>query len=190
MGGKLHEFGERLAFSEGIVPGDSVMSAVSRIVPNATGVVRSTEQQDRHGTDFWVERSHGLPAISLDMKNRSFCPIERYGSDDACIETTSVYRGSHGPPWDDSGREKPGWTVDYRKRTDFIVYTWQKADGVRFWVVPFVPLCAVARQSWRAWAQSYPERAAKNRGYITLSTYPPRRVITESIEKITCGVAS
>ena len=187
MDGKIHNFGERLAFSEGIVPGDNVMTAISRMVPNATGVFRATEQQDRHGTDFWIERSHGLPAISIDMKNRSFCPIERFGSDDACIETTSVYRGRRGPPWDDEGRIKPGWTVDYRKRTDFIVYTWQKAGGIRFWIVPFLPLCAAARRSWRDWSGKYPEKPALNHGYLTLSVCPPRSIIAKAIKEITAG---
>lgn len=189
MEAKLHEFGERLAFSEGVVPGDGVMNAVIQMVPNALGVVRATEQQDRNGTDYWIERSHGLPPISLDMKNRSFCPIEKFGQDDACIETTSVYIGEDKQPWRDECRKKPGWTLDYRKRTDFIVYTWRLEEGMRFWIVPFVPLCAAARKSWRSWVKKYPEKRARNKDYLTLCVYPPRAVIARSIRDITSGFA-
>lgn len=168
---------------------DDVLSRVANMVPNATSIDRAAEVDDRHGTDYWIKRTHGLPALSIDVKHRSFCPIERWGSDDACIETTSVYVGG-GPPWQDEFRQKPGWTVDYRKRTDFIVYTWPNDVGTRFWIVPFVPLCAAARAEWRAWAREYQERPADNGSYKTLSVYPPRRVIAAAMRRFMFGVAS
>lgn len=184
----VHDFRERLSFSEGVQPGDALMTAIMRMVPNGKEIVRASEADDRHGTDFWIERSHNMRPISIDMKNREFCPIERFGSDDACIETTSVYRGDPQPPWVDDARAKPGWTVDYRKRTDFVVYTWPNESGRRFWIVPFVPLCAAARVRWRVWAKVYGERQARNNGYVTLSVYPPRKVIASAVKEFMSGI--
>lgn len=184
----VYDFQERLAFSEGIVPGDAVMTSISKMVPNATGIRRASENDDRHGTDFWIDRTHDLPPLSVDMKNREFCPIQRFGTDDACVETTSVYRGPK--PFTDRGREKPGWTLDYRKRTDFVVYTWPSEDGVRFWIVPFVPLCAAARANWRNWLTEYPERIADNKTYKTLSIYPHRIVIARAMREFMSGIAA
>lgn len=183
-----HNFKERLAFSEGIQPGGAVLDAVMQMVPGSLMVERSEVRDDRNGTDFWITRGHSLPPLSIDMKNRGFCPIERFGSDDACIETTSIYRGD-GPPWAEDCRRKVGWTIDYRKRTDFIVYTWPAAGGTRYWIVPFVPLCAAARKYWRDWAVTYRERPAMNEAYLTLSVYPPRAVIAQSMQKFMKGVA-
>ena len=185
---EIHDFQERLAFSEGIQPGSELLTAVMSMVPNACTIKRATVSEDKSGTDYWITRSHGLPALSIDMKNRGYCPIERWSSDDACIETTSVYRGN-GPQWQDDGRQKVGWTIDYSKRTDFVVYTWPNDQGTRFWIVPFVPLCAAARAHWREWAASYGERAAWNDGYRTLSVYPPRSVIAKAMRKFMAGVA-
>lgn len=187
---RVHDFNERLSFSEGIKPGDDLMSAILRMVPNGTEVVRASEADDRSGTDFWIQRTHQMRPISIDMKNRGFCPISRFGSDDACIETTSVYTGASKPPWIDETRKKPGWTVDYRKRTDFVVYTWPNDAGMRFWIVPFVPLCAAARHCWRSWAAKYGERPAKNNGYLTLSVYPPRSVIAGAVKEFMGGIVS
>ena len=184
----MHDFKERLAFSEGIKPGDALLNSVMEMVPNADRLERACTQDDREGTDFWILRTHGLRPLSIDMKNRSYCPIEKFGSDDACIETTSVYLGQK--PYLDCNRKKPGWTVDFRKKTDFVVYTWPNAEGVRFWIVPFVPLCAAARKNWRDWSQEYGERPAHNENYTTLSVYVPRLVIARSMQKFMTGVAA
>ena len=185
----IHDFKERLAFSEGIEDGPDVLAAIANMVPNANEVRRATESEDRCGTDYWIDRSHGLPSISVDVKRREFCPIQKGWGDDACIETTSVYLGPIGVGWKDEHRKKPGWTVDYRKRTDFVVYTWPADSGTRYWIVPFVPLCKAARVNWRTWASAFGERAAKNRGYLTLSTYPPRSHIQRAIHCFMQGVA-
>lgn len=184
---KQHDFKDRLAFSEGVEMGGDVLSRIAEMVPNATSILRAEVEDDRNGTDYWIERTHGLPPVSIDVKHRSFCPIERWQSDDACIETTSVYKGER-QPWDDALRVKVGWTLNYAKRTDFIVYTWPTADGgTRFWTVPFLPLCAASRANWRAWAAQYKERPAGNFGYLTLNTYPPRVVIVGAMRKFMAG---
>src|SRR5690606_1780156 len=129
----MHDFAERLAFSEGVELEDAVLARIVDGIPGATGIRRAGQDDDRAGTDYWIDRD-GLPPVSVDVKHRAFCPIQRFGSDDACIETTSVYLGS-GPPWRDSGRRKIGWTLDPRKRTDLVVYTWPAETGRRFWIL-------------------------------------------------------
>ena len=184
---QIHDFEKQLAFSEGIELDTGVLERIAGIVPNATVIRRATVNEDKHGTDYWIDRTHGLPSISIDVKHRSFCPIEKFGSDDACIETTSVYHGSDDGNWIDEHRDKPGWTVDYRKRTDWIVYTWPADGGTRFWIVPFTPLCKASRLQWREWAKEYKERSARNNGYVTLSIYPPRKVIARSMKTLMSG---
>lgn len=183
----VHDFKERLNFSEGVEVSGNVLNAVAGMVSNATRIRRAEEKDDRNGTDFWIDRTHDLPPISLDVKHRSFCPIDRFNSDDACIETTSVYQGDNVLPYSDEGRKKIGWTLNYAKRTDYIVYTWPKGDKQRFWIVPFVPLCTAARVNWKQWAKEYGERMARNKDYLTLSVYPPRTVIAKSIRQLMDG---
>jgi len=117
-----------------------------------------------------------LPPISVDVKHRSFDPIEKFGTDDACIETTSVYCGNPRLPWEDSLEKKVGWSIDPNKRTDLVVYTWPaKQEKRRFWILYFPHLCCAAQKHWRMWAEKYKERSAKNNGYLTLSVYPSRK---------------
>ncbi len=196
---RYHGFGERLAFSEGVELDGLAESALLRMVPEASGLVRATVADDRNATDYWVRRRHGLPPLSIDVKHRSFCPIERWSKDDACIETTSVYQGDSldqalgiewtVKPWLDDRRQETGWTLNGKKRTDYVMYTWPNTNGLRFWIVPFHPLCSAARISWRAWAAKYEEKAAPNRTYLTLSVFVPRHEIARAMRAVMVGVA-
>lgn len=202
----FYDFHERLAFSEGIAITEELLTHIFNSIPAATEVRKADEHADRNGTDYWVYRKHDLPPVSIDLKNREIDPRELYKSDDACIETTSVYRGPDGKPvldrdrqewvnpWLDRHRDTPGWTVNQTKRTDLIVYTWPHSpdlfstQALRFWILYFPHLCAAAQENWRLWAKRYGERSTRNDRYLTLNVYPPRSEIARAIRKLTTGV--
>lgn len=184
----VHDFGERLAFSQGVVPDDALLRRLCELVPSAIGTRAATKQEDRSGTDVWIER-RGLPALSVDFKHRDYCPIDRFRSDDACVETCSVYRGQT-QPWRDDLREVVGWTINPAKRTDYVVYTWPSKHGRRYWILSFPLLCRTSQIHWREWAVQFGERAAVNAGYRTLSVYPPRLTIAAAMRAISEGVAA
>jgi len=187
---KEWDFLERLNFSEGREISEGILEHLKDITPKAINIRKATENEDRHGTDYWIERKN-LPPLSVDLKNREFCPIERFGSDDACIETCSVYTGPPKPPWYDYDkfRIKSGWTIDENKRTDIIVYTWPilNSDKLRFWILYFPWLCKASQNNWKKWRNIYPERPAENRDYVTLSIYPLRKVIVQEIRNLLTG---
>lgn len=191
--GDFYGFAERLQFSEGIGLTDEILRHVLQHIPAAAGVRKARVHEDKHGTDYWIERKHNLPPVSIDLKNREVCPIEKYGSDDVCIETCSVYRG-RAKPFTDNLRSKPGWTIDESKRTDLIVYTWPHAPDLlgaprlRYWILYFPFLCSASISQWRNWARQYGEKPTPNDGYTTLCTYVPRKVVASAIREFTSGV--
>jgi hypothetical protein len=191
----FYDFIERLEFSEGVELTETMLQHIFHSIPAAKKIEKARNiNEDLNGTDYWVHRHHGLPSISIDMKNREICPIEQSWGDDVCIETTSQYRGPQNGKWLDSYRMVPGWTVNEKKRTDLIVYTWPHhadlfgADYVRFWILYFPHLCAASLRHWREWASRYGEKPTPNRNYITLNTYVPRKVVTEAIKELTSGI--
>lgn len=183
---KPHEFDERLAFSEGVIS-ECLMDRIVSALPTSTGYEKAALADDRSGTDYWLHRKKGLRSLSIDLKNRGFCPIEKFGSDDACIETTSVYQGPNGKSWNDKFRRKPGWTIDEKKETDYIVYTWPEGTARRYWIVPYPFLQAASIRCWRQWAIKYGEKPAANPRYVTLSVYPPRKVIAKAMRSLMVG---
>lgn len=181
-----HEFEERLAFSEGVIS-ECLMDRIVSALPTSTGYEKATLADDRSGTDYWLHRKDGLRSLSVDLKNRGFCPIEKFGSDDACIETTSVYQGPAGNSWSDKHRRKVGWTIDENKQTDYVVYTWPEGTARRYWIVPYPFLQAASIRWWRQWAIDYGEKPAVNETYLTLSVYPPRQVIAKAMRSLMVG---
>lgn len=185
-----HGFKEKFLFSEGVEINKNILKHLMDSVPGSNNIIRASKAEDLNGTDYWILRGNGLTPISVDLKNRSFCPIEKFGKDDACIETTSVYKGPYDNNWQDSFRIKPGWTIDPNKRTDLVVYTYPHASGGRrFWILYYPHLCKTAMENWRGWAADYGERATRNKGYLTLNVYVPRTVIAGEMRKLVYGIA-
>ena len=190
----FYDFHERLQFSEGVGLTAEILDHILKHIPAANRITRAMQDDDRNGTDYWVHREHNLPPVSIDMKNRELDPIANGWGDDICIETTSVYRGPEARPYRDDLRKKPGWTLDERKRTDLIVYTWpHPADlfgepRLRYWILYFPFLCAASLKHWRKWVSEYGEKSTRNPTYLTLNTYVPRVVVAAAIRDFTSGV--
>jgi hypothetical protein len=183
----VHDFWERLSFSKQIGHLEDLLEYLLTIIPGSVKWVKATKDEDRSGVDYWIVRA-GLRPLAVDVKHREFDPLERWGVDDICIETTAVYVGPPKPPWLDEYRKVKGWTIDPQKRTDLIVYTWPLSNGGRrFWVVYFPFLCHVAQKFWRRWAAEYGEKAVRNRDYLTLCVFPPRYVVEEAIRQCIWG---
>jgi hypothetical protein len=184
-----HDFLAQLEFSEGVELSETVLQHLLDSIPGGYAIEKANKQEDKQGTDYWIQRRN-LPPISVDVKHRSFDPIKKFGTDDACIETTSVYCGPPKPPWSDQFRKKPGWSIDASKRTDLVVYTWPTTSGMRrFWILYFPHLCCAVQKHWRMWAARYGERPAYNNGYLTLSVYPSRTEIVRAMRDIVIGIA-
>jgi hypothetical protein len=183
----VHDFRERLNFSEGIELSEGIFEHLFMSIPGAQKIERANTVDDRNGVDYWVRRN-GIPPVSVDVKHREFCPIKKWGTDDACIETTSVYTGPKNGGWLDQHRKKIGWTLNPNKRTDLILYTWPaEGQSLRFWILYFPFLCQAARMYWREWAGIHGEKPSLNDGYLTLATYPPRTEIAKKIRILTTG---
>lgn len=177
----IYDFVEQLNFSNGVELSDSLLGHIVASIPRATGHRAATKDEDLSGTDVWIDR-RDLPPVSVDFKHRSFCPIDRWGKDDACIETCSVFR--------DGKRIKPGWTLDKTKRTDLVVYTWPAANGQRrFWILWFPFLCQAATLNHHVWNHIYGEMPTSNNGYQTLNIYVPRIVIAKAMKSLSVGAA-
>jgi hypothetical protein len=132
------------------------------------------DSADRAGGDFEIRTPAG--PIYIDFKLRWFDPIERFGSDDICVELVSVWRGDPNPPYPVAAvEESPGWTLDPSKRTDYVLFAWTRQDGLfRVWLVDYRALRLEATARWREWSRRYGVVAVRNNGYHTLCSFVPR----------------
>jgi len=183
-GRKYHNFNEK--FNQGERLPQKVITKICSDL-GASGIQRATEVEDREGTDWWLDIPGGSK-LSVDTKYRPFDPLVKFGVDDFCIETTSIYTGPNDRNWKDEFRGQPGWTIDRNKKTGVVAYIvvdgpsrGEPLDDYRITYFDFPKLCEVANHNWRKWALESKERAAQNRSYLTLSVFVPLSVLPSEV---------
>ena len=157
-----YDFTERRRWSEGFCS-EGIEPILMARMPNATAVSKASESADKQGTDYWVERDNGLPALSVDIKARDHDYKKSRGRDDLALETYSVCN------------TKVGWTRDQNKRTDYVLWYWR--DTGRFLLVPFPPLCQVFERYWREWRETYGHWRQTSGGWQSECVFVPRDVV-------------
>lgn len=165
------DFQSQLVMSTGVAAREDITQILLEHIPGAIAMIKANTRDDKSGTDYWIEHKRGTP-ISVDTKIRNEDPVETRGKDDLALETWSVVN------------EKIGWTLDEKKRTDFILWWFP----TRRWVlVPFPQLQAVFRQFQSMWTRKYftcRQRtiANGNRGWQSECVFVPREVVLDAIK--------
>lgn len=171
-----YAFDERLALSQGHSQSKSIKDILLENIPGALGAHQAHQENDRNGTDWWVEHKRGY-FLSVDCKVREVDWSER-GEDDLALETWSVIG------------QKVGWTRDEGKRTDYILWLWM--DTGRWCLVPFIMLCAVYQDKWEEWRNEYKTSrqhtpGENGRGWYSECTFVPRREVWAEIYRRYAG---
>lgn len=137
--------------------------------PGARQVISACKENDRKGTDYWVEMCGGY-WLSIDVKVRDVdfaAKPDGICSDDLALESWSVFE-----------EQIIGWTRDQAKRTDYVLWYWR--DTRRSCLVPFQPLCRVFIDRWEEWAVKYKtarQHTPDKGDYHSECVFVPRREV-------------
>jgi hypothetical protein len=165
-----YRFDERLVMSSGHIAAASIDNVLLNQIPGALSVSRASLQDDKNGTDWWVTRSCGRD-LSVDAKVRSVDWRSTHpDDDDLALETWSVVE-----------RQRPGWTWDAKKQTDYILWLWR--DTGRFCLVPFPMLCGVFMEHREDWSTTYrvATQFTPDSQYHSQCVFVPRKVVWRTI---------
>jgi len=168
-----YDFGERLAMSHGVSQNKDIRRLILDNIPGALDVHPAHLENDRNGTDWWVEHITGR-WLSVDCKVReSDWWATHPEEDDLALETWSVVES-----------KVPGWTRDSRKRTDYVLWLW--TDTGRWCLVPFAMLCKVFTDQWQTWSNKYriaKQKTTRDNGsaYHSECVFVPRREVWVAI---------
>jgi hypothetical protein len=167
-------FGGQLRMSEGHANGLDATTILAAEIPGAVSVRRASTADDKAGTDYWVRLCNGTE-LSVDLKARSVDFAAKpppHGGDDLALEVWSV----RDPP-------RVGWTLDTRKRTDYVLWHWQ--DTGRWCLLPYRMLLAVFTLHLAEWSGRYKHdvqttRTATNE-WQSECVFVPRREVWKAI---------
>lgn len=114
-----------------------VHQVLDRLIGPIAGLRRATLAEDLTGVDYWADRSGGR-SLGVDLK----CREDDY--DDLLIEFES-----------NSATKSPGWTVDPKKVTDYVLYLWPSEEVL----LPYPQLRAAAVTHIAEWRKTYREKS-------------------------------
>jgi hypothetical protein len=136
----VHEFDRRFAEADRPEVQERVTEILRRDL-DAIDVTRSTPSEDKQGVDFWAHRAHNR-RLGVDLKFR------RRDWGDIHIELVSRV-----------AERTPGWTIDQKKITDYVLYLLPKTHLL----LPFAQLQAAVRRNEAYYRESYGITPAKSK---------------------------
>ena len=149
---RAYDFHERINMSQGVCENASVEKVLLAKIPGSLKVIQASTENDRNGTDWWVEMSTSrFLSVDAKVRQKDFS-AKPPGADDLALETWSV-KGEKLSDGTRSNNRIIGWTRNENKRTDYIIWLWK--DTGRFCIVPFPMLCKVFSEHWETWSRRY-----------------------------------
>lgn len=109
------------------------IAALHRAFPNATDVRAGTEQEDRAGADYVVEVSGRSLLVDVKARERGCSRYWRCDENGCLIAELAIELVSV-----DGART--GWSLDWSKKTDFIMFTFDPEDHPSCYVIPALAL--------------------------------------------------
>lgn len=148
------------------------ISAIKGKLSGCVDVRVATDEEDRAGVDY-IATIKGGQEVYIDLKTRStgcskyWKARSRTGEiiPELAIETWSVCPNRRCP------NGEVGWTFDYRKKTDLILYRFDPIDCDRAFLVPFQILRMAAEQKRMDWALCCKTDRQRNHSYFSESIF-------------------
>ncbi len=167
-------FDAQLALSHGNSASRSVEQILLVNIPGACKTIPAHASNDRNGTDWWIEHESGR-FLSVDCKIREH-DCAKYHADDLALETWSVVE-----------KKIPGWTLNEKKRTDYVLWLW--LDTGRWCLVPFPMLCKAFQAKHSEWKKKYKtaQQYTSERNYHSECVFVPRKEVWAEMYRIYSG---
>lgn len=155
---RYYDFGDSLAFSK--TANRIFVPLLCRYVPKIKNIAFTSVSRDDEGIDCSITKDTG-DIIRVDLKLRR----QDFGKNDVALETWSVCH------------TKVGWTRDFTKKTDYILWYWK--DSHKHYWVAFPPLRQLFNKYWQVW--TYRKEMQDSGGWLSECMFVPIAVIEREI---------
>lgn len=188
MGGRsmtTFDFKERLAFSKGRRQ-QTDLETIQAMIDGCVNVRIANEQQDRRGIDYIATLDSGVE-VRIDPKSRDAGASQYWTrhNDDECIPDLALEDWSVVP--DNRQQGVIGWTLDKRKETDLVLFTFDPTDTDRCYIVSFQLLRVAFERHKILWLKQYWDAPQPNNGWTSHCVFVPVNVVFRAIMGVQCG---
>jgi len=180
---RVHSFSQKFEFSLGSQQLLDV-AILKNCISDCVSVIKTEEVLDRSGIDYVAHLSGGA-LINIDAKTREpgASKYWRYNEPELALETWSVV-----PDRTHSG--KCGWTLNTASQVDYILYTYDRADTDKFYLLPFQFLRTVFARNEEAWSKKYMRKRQESKeykGWYSEAIFVPASIVISKINEVMTG---
>ena len=170
-----HDFAERLAYSQGEHI-NSDIEFLKKIIPACVEVTKTDVETDKKGIDYFVKLRDGA-VIGIDVKNRDkgASKFWEYGEAELALERWSVCP-------DDNNKGKIGWTLSVETNVDFILYTFDKSDWDKSYLLPYQLLRMAFIHNGSNWKDKYGYKYQSSYEWKSSSIFVPASIVIDAIK--------
>jgi len=149
------------------------LEILASVIPNCEEVFKTTPEMDRKGIDY-VAVLDGGAVINIDAKARRKGAVRPGSEPNLALETWSVC-----PRENQKG--KPGWTCSRTSDVDLILYTFDRSDTDKFYLIPFQHLRIAFQRNFKAWREKYPLYRQQNTTWDSEAMFVPASVVLKAV---------
>lgn len=155
---------------------------IQRAIPNCISVEKTDTELDKRGIDY-IATLDGGAIISIDAKARRKGAVKQGQEPRLALELWSVCP-------ENGRRGKSGWTCSRSSEVDMVLYTFDREEWDKFYLIPFQHLRIAFQRNYRAWAEDYPPRKQNNRTWKSEAMFVPATIVLDAVVKQMTGIAS
>ena len=153
---------------------------IRKAIPNCVRVTKTDIAQDKRGIDY-IAVLDGGAIINIDAKTRRQGAVRPGEEPCLALETWSVCR-------DEWHKGKPGWTCSRSTDVDMILYTFDREEWDKFYLVPFQHLRMAFQRNFEEWKLVYKPRRQNNRTWQSEAMFVPASIVIAAVaDQMTMG---
>ena len=155
---------------------DSDIAIIKSHFPRCVAVERAPVDLDRRGVDYIATLTGGAK-IFVDVKTREK-GASRYwnhGEPELALEVYSVVE-----------HKKVGWALSTASPVDYILYTFDRADTDKSYMIPFQTLRKVFFENARDWQTRYKVKYQSSDSWHSSAIFVPATVVLGAIRQAMC----
>lgn len=175
-----YDFGERLKFSQG-KRGERDAEIIKNAIQNCIDVRKTDEETDRKGVDYIATLSDGAE-IGVDVKARDKGTSKYWknGHEELTLELWSVYPDKH-------NEGKIGWTLSKKTNVDYILYTFDKADSSKYYLLPYQSLRMAFQTKGHEWIRKYGIKKSQSEKWSSRAVFVPAEEVLRALITVMTG---
>lgn len=159
------------------------VETLRKAIPNCISVKKTDVNTDIKGIDYIAKLDHGAE-IFIDAKARRKGAVKKGFEPCLALELWSVCKDAKHPIG------KIGWTCSRETNVDMILYTFDKSEWDKFYLIPFQFLRMAFQHNYKVWKKQFKPRKQNNGAFESEAMFVPASIVLKAVSEQMTGTVN